>query len=322
LGAIHLYLKLRRLDAEPILGSIVWERLPVDPNPGPAPIENLVGGRRLGSTSALVSGGEVVVRGGVSFKPQVVRAAEVLGSEALYIDASKGPQGIAEALRDAAVELGVDVVVALDSGGDALAAGCEESLWSPLADAMSLNALLKFPGERLLAVHGLGTDGELPRSYLLARLSELASRGGVIEIAGMSRGEAAMLRKVLDRFESEASKAPVEAFLGALGARCIRRGTRRIELDLLQAATIIVDPDRLAEMTEMPGIVEGARSVEEASKMMNSKCIYTELDLEKDLAYGRATSPEEARRRGRERLLASGCKPLKCPQYYSNHDYV
>ncbi len=316
LGAIHLYLKLRRLGAEPYIGSIVWERLPVDPNPGPAPIEGLRGGRRLGATLALVSGGERVVRGGVEFKPQIVRAAEALGVEALYIDASKGPWGIAEALLDAAEALGIDAVIALDSGGDALAAGCEEDLWSPLADAMSLNALSKFPGIKLVAVHGLGTDGELPRGYLLHRLSDLASRGGVVEILGMSRGEASLLARIMDVFVSEASKAPIEAFRGVIGRRCIRRGTRRIELDLLQASTIILDPDVLLDYTPLPRLVEGARTVEEASKALNRRCVYTELDLERDLAEGRAADAEEARRAGRERLAREGCKPLECPPYY------
>jgi hypothetical protein len=321
LGAVHLYLKLRRMGAEAYIGSIVWERLPVDPNPGPAPLEGLRGGRRLSETLAVVSGGEYVERGGARFKPQIVRVAEALGVPALYIDASRGARGLEEALLTAADTLQLDAIIALDSGGDALAAGCEEDLWSPLADAMSLNALSKFPGARLVAIHGLGTDGELPRGYLLRRLSEVARLGGVVEVAGISRGEAETLSRILHMFVSEASKAPVEAFQGALGYRCIRGGTRRIYLDILQAATVILDLDKLLAVTSMPGLVEGTRSAREASRRLNERCIYTELDLEEDLSRGAARSPEEARRAGRERLLREGCKPLRCPDYYEPGGY-
>ncbi len=312
LGAMHMFIKLRDLGAKPVIGSIVWERLPVDPVPGPAPLESLVGGKRLSETLSVVYGSEHVARGGRRFKPQIVRAAEALGVEGLYIDASKGGEGVYRALKTAVEELGLEAVVALDSGGDSIALGCEDDLWSPLADALSLYALSRLRVPAILSILGLGVDGELPRGYLLKRLSQLASMGGVVEVAGLSRREASFMERVLEKFESEASKIPVKAFKGLLGFQCIRRGTRRVEVDLLQSVNIALDVEVVVRAVEMHELVRGTRSAWEASARLNERCIYTELDLEEDLASGRFSSPLEAREAGRLRLAEKGCRPLPC----------
>ena len=51
-----------------------------------------------------------------------------------------GPPSVADALADAARQLGCDLVVLLDVGGDVLAHGDEAGLASPLADAVLLAA--------------------------------------------------------------------------------------------------------------------------------------------------------------------------------------
>ncbi len=63
LGAIHLYRRLERIGARPILGSIVWERRVVDPTPGPIPVESIIGSQKIAEHAAIVRGWEYVERG-------------------------------------------------------------------------------------------------------------------------------------------------------------------------------------------------------------------------------------------------------------------
>ncbi len=56
------------------------------------------------------------------------------------MDPWPGPRAVADALAVAMAELGCDLLVALDVGGDALAHGDEPGLGSPLCDAVMLAA--------------------------------------------------------------------------------------------------------------------------------------------------------------------------------------
>ncbi|GAB6148819.1 DUF1152 domain-containing protein [Stetteria hydrogenophila] len=317
-GAVHLYLKLRRLGAEPLLGSIVWERFVVDPAPGPVRLEELVNAEPIGWSAALVTGDTFALRLGREVKPQLARVAGVLGVKALAIDVGKGAVGVAEALRSASEALGVEAAIAVDVGGDSLARGCEETLWSPLADAVSLSGLASSGIPGFLAIHAPGADGELPRDLVLARIAEAAARGGLIGVYGLNREEVEVLDRVMEHVYSEASRIPYLAFKGEYGVRTIRGGTRRVTVDPSMAATYLLDAGVAVDLTPLPRLVEGTRSIAQAREALNRACIYTELDLELDvnrlLETGQAESREsidlvELRRRGAERLRRHGCQP-------------
>ncbi|MEB3778758.1 MAG: DUF1152 domain-containing protein [Desulfurococcales archaeon] len=319
LGAVHLYIKLSNLGAEPLLGSIVWERFILDPHPGPIPIEALIGAERIGWSLALVNGNTKAIRFGRELKPQVVRIAGALGIEALYIDASKGGEGVLQALRDAIDKLGVEAVIGLDTGGDIIARGCEEDLWSPLADAMSLYALASIDRPSLIALLSPGADGELPMDTVLRYISAIASRGGLIGVYGLTRSEYRYMRELSKHTISEASLIPLRAFEGEHGEALIRGKTRRVAINPVSAATFILDPKVIYEWTPLGKAVKNTRSVKDASRALNEMCIYTELDLEEDLSQlsgstlNEPRSILEIRSLGRQRIIRRGCNPVSCP---------
>ncbi len=284
LAAYFYYLRLKNLGGEPLIGSVVWERYAIDPYPGPIPLETLVDAEPLGWTLALVNGNTVSLRYGSTVKPQVARLAMATGEETVFIDLSKGAEGVLAALEAAVEELGVDAIVGVDTGGDILARGDEESLWSPLADAVSLHARSKAPVDSYLLVLSPGADGELPWTTVLDRISLAASRGGLIEVLGLSREEYEMLKKVENLVESEASKIPLRAFEGVNGTVKIRGGTRTVTVTPCQASAYLLDPGIVAENSMLPGLVEGTRGIGQASQMLNRACIVTELDLEMELS--------------------------------------
>ena len=318
LGAYILYQRLRSLGAHPMLGSVVWERYTVDPVPGPIPLEAVEGPTRAWRSIALVDGSIVAFREGRRVKPQLARLLHALGIEGVYLDLSKGEEGIAEAMKIAVEELGFDYIIGLDTGGDALALGCEDGLRSPLADAVSLAGLYRVRDRSSVAILSPGADGELEWMQILRYISHIAHSGGLIGVYGLNRREYNAAHSVSDVVVSEASKIPLRAFSGEYGEARIRGGMRRVTITPVSASMYLLDTVKVYNWTPLPGLVEGTRSIEEARRRLNDRCIYTELDLEEDLYRLKSAQPKrpmtinDIYHEGRRRLFMEGCRAVEC----------
>ena len=75
------------------LGGVAWERFVVDPHPGPRPLEQTRGGRRLGDGALLADAGTTTADG-VPFSE--ARMAAHLGRPTVLIDVSRGVRSAAE----------------------------------------------------------------------------------------------------------------------------------------------------------------------------------------------------------------------------------
>ena len=318
-GALYLYERVRRLGGSPLLGAVVWERYQVDPYPGPIPLESMVDVEPISDSAALVTGSSYALRFGRRLRPQIVRAAELLGERALFIDLSKGSEGVRRALEAAAEELGVEVAIGVDVGGDVLALGCEEELWSPLADSVALAGLHAAGGvERALVVHGPGADGELSTELVLSYVADVARRGGLVGVYGLTEAEAELLERAVKVVETEASLMPLLAFRGERGRRSMRGGTRSVNLTPVLATSYLLDVDVVYERSPLAKLVDGTMGISQARQALNRRCVYTELDLEYDLFELRGAQVSEpmsvadVRRRGIARLVGEGCEPIRC----------
>src|SRR5947209_10463767 len=136
-GAFALAELLRRhSSAEPLLGGIAWERMPLDPHPGPRTTQEIEYASEV-APGVLLARAETGVAGtDVRFSES--RMAEFVGGEVLLIDIDCGPRRLASALAQALARLDRDLLVLLDVGGDVLARGDEPGLGSPLCDAILL----------------------------------------------------------------------------------------------------------------------------------------------------------------------------------------
>jgi len=272
----------------------------------------------IGWSAALVTGSSYALRFGREVRPQLVRVASAINERALFIDLSKGAEGVREAIEAAKEALGVEVAIGFDVGGDILALGCEESLWSPLADMVSLAGLHASSVDRLLAVHGPGADGELSTELVLSYVADVARRGGLLGVYGLEADEAELLESVIKEVVTEASLMPLLAFRGELGPRKMRDGSRQVSLSPVIATTYLMDVDAVYERSQLAKLVEGSRGISQARQALNERCVYTELDLEYDLfelrgeASARPKGLAEIRREGIGRLVRSGCSPLRC----------
>ena len=172
-GALAAAQAARALGTDAVVGGLTWERRPVDPLPGPRRLDEITGAQPLHEAVAL-AGADTVGPGGFRFCEADMAA--FLGEPVVLVDPNPGPAAIAAGLDAAAAQLGCDLVVLLDVGGDVLAHGHEPGLASPLADATVLAAAPRMATPTIGIVFGIGCDGELTPAEVLERLDEVACR--------------------------------------------------------------------------------------------------------------------------------------------------
>ncbi|AEM37928.1 protein of unknown function DUF1152 [Pyrolobus fumarii 1A] len=297
------------------LAAIAWERFVIDPCPGPLRLEDFAGPTsRLSLHLLEVRGGCWVVRslcGGNVFIPQVCRLARIASVPIYVVDVWGGSRGIAEALRHLASLTGAEAILAVDVGGDVLAEGVEDTLWSPLADAVGLAGSVESGLPVVAAVQSPGSDGELRLDEILERLGDIAAAGGLRAARLVSFDEALVLEEIVrEGFVTEAGLAQLMARRGVRGVFKLRGGTRRVDLTVLQALVFYMDGEILYKLSPLARRVSGTWSLQEARARLNEACVFTELDLEEGLwrEKMRGLEPNPARvRAGGRRALRLRC---------------
>jgi hypothetical protein len=269
--------------ADPVVGGVTWERRVVDPEPGPRPAEEIEGARALGSAVLAASAATRVRDSGVRFAE--ARMAELLDAETVLVDVTRGPAEIAAGLDAAAAELGCDLIVFVDVGGDALGHGGEEGLASPLCDALMLAAASRIESVPVLgAVFGIGCDGELRVDEVLERLAEVAEAGGFAGVRGLTPPVVERLDEAVAAIPTEASAQALRCFRGERGTATIRAGRRTVELSPMGAATFYFDvAAALGSAARLALAVRDAADLEAANEILQKLDVRTELDYERSL---------------------------------------
>ena len=281
MGALVVAELARLLGTPSVVGGLTWERRPIDPLPGPRRIDELSAARRLGDAVAL-AGPETTGPGGFLFAES--RVAGHLGEPTLLLDPTGGPAAVADGLKLAARELGCDVVVLVDVGGDVIAHGDERGLASPLADAVCLAAApaLAAAGLRpLLAVFGAGCDGELTPDEVLERIAEVAAGGGHLGTWGPGPDELTRLEAAAAAVPTEASAMALRCARGATGSVPIRGGRRTVLLTPVGGLLFCLDPlVALRTAARCAALVGGSASLREANEILLGGGMSTELEYE------------------------------------------
>jgi len=284
-GALAVARLCERLGTPFALGGVAWERFVIDPKPGPRPMAEVEGGRRLAET-ALLAGPGTTTADGTPFCE--ARMAEHLGTETVLIDVSRGSAGVTAGILAAAAELGCDLGIYVDVGGDVLAHGVEPGLASPLCDAVMLAGVsastASMPG--IGAVFGPGCDGELTATEVLDRIAQLARADGWLGAWGLTPPLADQLEAAARVVPTEASLMAVRCARGETGEARIRGGRRTVILGPVGALTMFFDPVVAVEAGVAPlaRAVAGAPDIEEARAALEALSIRTELDYERSRA--------------------------------------
>ncbi|MEM4576197.1 MAG: DUF1152 domain-containing protein [Candidatus Nezhaarchaeales archaeon] len=280
-SASMLALAARRLGLKAYVASVVWERFSIDPVPGPVRMSEIVNAKKIGDHAMFVTEESKALRGDRVVAFQAANASRALGEPIGVVDIASGYIGVRRGIEELTSYLGCDVVVGVDVGGDVLATGFEEELWSPLADFIGLAAIKDLKG--VLAVHAPGSDGELTPRYILKRIALVAAHGGYLGARGITPEDVENLDKLLRHVESEASRVTLMAARGAYGQVKIRRGSRKVQITPLSTITFFLKPETVACLNPLISEVYNTTYVEEAREKLNRKGVYTELDLEEDV---------------------------------------
>ncbi len=309
-GAYALETALRRFGIHAHIGAGIWERFVVDPVPGPVPLDLLKPVNRKGTSIGIVYGDTVASRGGRTFRPQIANVLSVRGGWGLAYDMNVSPRVIGHEISAFCKELGIERVIGVDVGGDVLAEGCEATLHSPLADAISTAALYEAARtglEVLIGVMCPGCDGELDREAILSKLSAIASMGLYRGAIGLSNEDQPELEKALSAALSEASQLPYRALRGEKGLRIIRGGTRAAYVDILSTVTFLSDVEGVYRTSRIVRAVYGSSGLLDAVEKLHGMGIATEYDYERLVAaYGPETGLEKYRELRGELCRSSG----------------
>ncbi|OYT26897.1 MAG: hypothetical protein B6V02_00905 [Thermoprotei archaeon ex4572_64] len=296
IGSIPTYRLVITSGLEAILGAIPWERFVIDPNPGPISLEEFVNIERIGSSLAYANENSYAIRGDDRrvIVPQIVNVSKVLKVKGLIIDINRPISLICEELKKLCIDERVEAIFGIDVGGDVLAQGLEHGLKSPLADAYMLTILWKLHRELnipvIIGILGPGVDGELPKHYVLSRISEAAARGGYLGAKGITKSDVELMEEVLKYAYSEASKIPIDAFKGFRGIKVLRGGVRKVNVDIDATITYYLNVDHVFSMNNLAQKIVTANSIIEASKILESNGVVTELHIEYELyRYYRTT---------------------------------
>jgi hypothetical protein len=149
------------------------------------------------------------------------------------LDITDGIREVRSSLDALCRDRGIDVVVGIDVGGDALCLGTEDSVRSPICDQVVLGSLSAFPGA-LLGVYGFGADGELSDADARVRLDSLVNGGAFSGGFFPSESEAKKFRELCWNAKTESSRIPIEVFerLSPHSTSLVSESLERGELDL------------------------------------------------------------------------------------------
>ncbi len=266
------------------LGGLPWERFVYDPVPGPRSLVEIENVHRVIHPHAWTVNGHTQTHNGVRFTE--TEMAALYGYEVLHIDLTSGVVGAVAGLEAAISDLGTDLLVGVDVGGDSLAQGGEPGLRSPLADAIMLAAfteLEKKGYQTLWGVFGYGSDGELTTDEIEHALAKVAAAGGLLGAWALTPQVVSELEDVIEKVPTEASALPLRCARGAWGTMAIRYDERRVKLTPLTTLTFYLSPSAVFHSVARPAqAVINSTSLEEANDALHRLSIKSELDIERE----------------------------------------
>ena len=269
---------LKELGFEVLYGSIVWDRIVVDPKPGPRMIEELKNIDVVNSTIAIAN---EHTRTYYDVIPTVARASRIL-KKVVALDITKGVKKLVDGIASFVEQSKIDLIVGMDSGGDALCMGFESGIKSPLADSICVAALYKLKGieKSIIGVFGFGSDGELRVEELLYNMSILMKNRGFYGCTSFGEKEYDLMLGLTKHVVTEASMLPLKAYEGKFCLEKMRDG-RTVLVSPLSTLTFYFDPEKVFELNSLAKEVLNAESIEEANKKLNKLGVFTELDYER-----------------------------------------
>jgi len=285
-SAGYLYMKLSKFVRGVYLAALPWERFVIDPIPGPISSSELKNVSRLGDYSYIIYRDSYAMRGDKKVIFQAVNLSKILMAPIYVVTAEYGVKGIYNGLKEIIEYLNPTYIIGLDVGGDILAIGTEDDLWSPLADQMGLAALYKLDSDgykTMVAVFSPGSDGELDSEYVLNRIRNIMKRGGLYGVLGYGYDDLTYINQILNSVYTEAGSNIKYALEGYVGERSIRNGTRKVSIDIYTTMVFFLKTELVYKDSILAKKIINSDSIKDANDIIIRMGIPTEYLFEKRL---------------------------------------
>ncbi|MGW2982390.1 DUF1152 domain-containing protein [Streptomyces humidus] len=260
-------------DDQAVILTYSWDRLLVDPVPGPRGPSDFTGLEPLTPSVWSVPAKARPIAPAGSTLPRL--AAELPHTFAL-IDPHHGVEGVTRQLEELVAHLEPTSIDLLDVGGDILARGDEPTLKSPLADALTLAACCQVNAPIRLLVAGPGLDGELP-------LEEVRSLLGPL-VHTLTAKDAGPVSPILEWHPSEATGMLAATARGVRGICEIRDAGLTIPLTDDGPRVHEVDLDEALNRNELARAILTTATLDEVEAHSREVCGYSEIDYERNKA--------------------------------------
>lgn len=268
-----------------IVMTYSWDRLIIDPLPGPRSVADFIG---LGHPAECVF--EVLPT--TTLRPpagsSLPRLAGALPARMFLLDPAKGAVGLAQQITAAVEVFHPDRIVIVDVGGDAIAQGEEPELRSPIADFLALAACDLLPFPTRLLVTGLALDGELSEQQLSNRLERLSAT----ELGPLTSLDVEPIRSLFEWHPSEANGLLVAAARGVRGTAETR--DRGGTITLTDASVIVyeLDAHHATAASHAADLIDST-SLTDVENIIRALRGTTEIDYEREKASRRRAGAEQ-----------------------------
>ena len=257
-----------------VVATYAWDRLLIDPLPGPRPASDFTGLEQLAPPLWRLTENSAPIPPAGSSLP---RMAAELDADLLLLDPYGGAVGMGAALHAAVKVYEPTAVTIVDVGGDVMARGNEPQLKSPLADLLAVAACTRLDVGVEVAVLGVGLDGELPAGYTLERIA--ADSGSKGPRLGPDAVET--IAPLLAWHPSEASGMLAAAASGVRGTVEVRDAGTHILLGDEAADSWIMAGEVVAAESELVRRLVKTSSLQEAEEQVRAVAGRSELDYER-----------------------------------------
>ncbi|MGW0030327.1 DUF1152 domain-containing protein [Streptomyces sp. NPDC003314] len=280
-------------DAPALVLTYAWERLVVDPVPGPRGAADFTGTLAPAPGLTLITPRTVPKAPAGSLLPRLAaRLRPALG----LLDPYGGTLGLARQIGAAARWCGADRIDLVDVGGDIVARGDEPTLRSPLGDALALAACAATGIPTTVYVAGPGLDNEVPLPLLMPRLGEPALTLAPEDTEGVLA--------VFDWHPSEAGAVLVAAARGARGVCGTRDAPRPLVLDDSARQVHRLTCEEALRLNPLAGALERCSNLEAAEEASYEVCGFSEIARERRWAEAAPAVPSPRPPEDPEALLA------------------
>ena len=263
---------LLHMTRPPVIMTYSWDRLMIDPVPGPRSAAQFTGLRRLAPHVLEIVPSTAPISPAASSLP---RLAGELPARLLLLDPAGGAVSMAAQISAAAAFFKAADIALLDVGGDILTDGTDPGLRSPLADQLALAACIRAGLPVRLMIAAPGIDGELPPEVVLARLHALDAG----QPEHLSSSHVAPVRDVFRWHPSEASGLLAAAADGRRGLVEVRDAGDQVMLTAATTALFTADA-KAALKTTPAAFVLDTRSLTQAEAVIHKMTGISEIAYE------------------------------------------